>query len=76
MKKFLLLFFVLIITSCTTEKIITKEKVNAYNMYGQKIKYIQIQTCDQKLNNGVYYIQIIENDNDSPYWTKVVMMNL
>ena len=75
MKKYLLLFFVLIITSCTTEKIITKEKVNAYDMYGQKIKYIEIQTCDQKLK-GVYYIQIIENDNDSPYWTKIVMINL
>ena len=76
MKKFLFLILVLIFASCTTQKI-TSEKVKVYDVYGQKI--IEVKTCcdvdNQKLNNGVYYIQYTD-DNDQPYWTKVVRINL
>ena len=78
MKKFLFLILVLIFTiSCTTQKIVTSEKVKIYNIYGQKI--IEVKSCcdvkDAKLDQGVYYIQYVD-DNDLPYWAKEIRINL
>ena len=75
MKKVLFLILVLFLISCTTQKI-TSEKVKVYNIYGQKI--IEVKSCcdvkDIKLDQGIYYIQYIDDNN--PYWTKEVRINL
>jgi hypothetical protein len=77
MKKFLFLILMLILVSCKMEKTITSENVKVYNIYGQKI--IEMKTCydvdNKKLNNGVYYIQYTD-DNEQPYWAKVVKIDL
>lgn len=76
MKKVLFLIIMLFFTACATQESITTEKIKVYNVYGQR--FIEIKThCDlNNLNSGVYFIQIIENDTDAPYWTKVVQLNL
>ena len=76
MKKFLLLIFVLLFfTSCSVQENITSQenisKKVIYNIYGQKI----ISVTNQ-LDRGVYYIRIIENDEDAPYWTKKVVIEI
>ena len=64
-----------VFASCSTQKSITSEKVNVYNIYGEKI--IQVSPNLDNINQkGVYYIQVIENSESSPYWTKKVVIEL
>jgi hypothetical protein len=75
MKKILFIAMMLIFASCTTQKNITSEnRVNMYNVLGEKI--IEVKTDESNLKQGVYYLRIINNDEKSPYWTKIVKIDL
>lgn len=75
MRKFLFLVIMMIITSCTTTQITTSDKshISVYDIYGRKVIQISSDSCldTDKLNGGVYFMLIIENEKN-PYWDKIV----